>query len=151
MDDTQVYSADRLTMRALGNFRLKVLKDLFGPLLPYTTKRILELRQMGRSSKDIETQIELEKKYFEERNVKVDDSNLQGFNASLNACYRQASTDAGLPERDMDELIVKNSLGGVEGSKIRRRAQDLMSITNDPRRAFDYYILEKVSSHRRRL
>lgn len=47
MEGTQVYSPDSLTKRALGKFRLKVLKDLFGPLLPYTTRRILELRQFG--------------------------------------------------------------------------------------------------------
>lgn len=149
MEDTQVYSPNSLTKGALGKCGLKVLRNLFGPLLAYTTRRTLDLRQLGHSSKEIEAQIRSEKEYSKERDVRVEDRNLRLFNTFQNVCYRQTLADASLPEQDIDELIVKYFLGGVEGSRIRRRARDLMRTTKDPRKAYSYYVLEKMESHRR--
>ncbi len=137
----------------LQKFKPDYLRDLFPEgMLPYTSKRILQLRSRGASAEDIKKQIQVEEDFFKARNIAVDDSNLERFNTFLNACFVQALADeGGIADFDIDNLVGLDSTYALDASKtnIKERAQRLMRHVKDPKTAYMWYILEQEELRRR--
>jgi hypothetical protein len=148
--------ADRSTPRqhALQKFKPEYMMDMFPEgILPYTSKRVLELRSRGVSPEDIKKQIQVEENFFRARGRPVDDDNLARFNTFINACATQALADeAGLRELDIDNLKALDATYVLdpEGTNVKERAQRIMRHVKDPKTAYMWHFLEQEELERRK-
>ncbi len=133
----------------LNKFKPDVLKDLFPEgIMPYTTRRILELSSKGYQPEAIKKQIQVEEEYLRSRGMRIDDSNLARFNTFINACFVQAIADEipQLSEFDIDNIlsIDQTYAFDAEGTKIKERAQRIMRHVKDPKTVWTWLILEEA-------
>lgn len=148
--------ADKSTPRqqALQKFKPEYMMDMFPEgILPYTSKRVLELKSRGISPEDIKKQIQVEENFFRARGRPVDDDNLARFNTFINACATQALADeAGLNEFDIDNLKALDATYVLdpEGTNVKERAQRIMRHVKDPKTAYMWYFLEQEELERRK-
>jgi len=137
----------------LQKFKPDHLMDLFPEgILPYTSKRILQLRSRGVSPEDIKKQVQVEEDFFKARDIHIDDLNLERFNTFINACFAQAlANDGGINDFDIDNLIALDSTYAFDGgkTKMKERAQRIMRHVKDPKTAYMWYILELQELRRR--
>jgi hypothetical protein len=138
----------------LQKFKPDYMMDLFPEgILPYTSKRVLELRSRGASPEEIKKQVQVEEDFFRARNKPVDDANLARFNTFINACAAQALADeGGLQGLDIDNLKALDATYTLdpEGTNVKERAQRIMRHVKDPKTAYMWYFLEQEELERRK-
>jgi len=151
---TSVAERSTPTQNALQRFKPAYLMDMFpAGILPYTSKRVLELASRGVSPEDIKKQIQVEENFFRTRGRPVDDDNLARFNTFINACAAQALADeAGLRELDIDNLKALDATYVLdpEGTNVKERAQRIMRHVKDPKTAYMWHFLEQEELERRK-
>jgi hypothetical protein len=146
--------ANSAAQATLKKFKPDYLKDMFPDgIMPWTSKRTLELRSRGFSPEEIKKQIQVEENFFRARDIQVNDSNLERFNTFINACFTQAlATNGGMPELDIDNLMALDATYALdaEETNIKERAQRIMRHVKDPKTAYMWWFLEQEELERRR-
>jgi len=137
----------------LQKFKPDYLSDMFPDgIMPYTSKRTLQMRFRGLSPEEIKKQIQVEEDFFKARGLNVNDSNLSDFNTFMNACFTQAlANEANMADLDIDNLIALDATYAVDdkGTKMKERAQRIMRHAKDPKTAYMWFFLEQEELRRR--
>jgi len=145
--------ANSATTPALQKFKPEVMKDLFPDgMMPYTTKRTMELRTLGHSPENIKKQIQAEEIFYNMMGIKVaDDSNIPHFNDVIMSSFVQAMADEKGYDTDIDTLLALDATYAYNDANkpTRKRSAQIMRRVKDPKTTYMWLMMEEMENNAR--